>query len=116
MSVLPENPKPEILPPSVKEEMRKYCRELIVKTYGEHWTALQEMKSKADVEAANARIHQLQGPSPRDRAWPLNPIDPNPPHVPGWDAGNRLNLAVAKQVYDEYVAAGKIKSAPVSKA
>ena len=66
-----------------------------------------EMESKADVAAANARIHDLQGESPRDKAW-LTPIDPEPPQVPGWDRGNRVNLAVAKQVYDEYVAAGKI--------
>ena len=66
------------------------------------------MPSKEDVAAANARIDQLQGASPRDRAW-LTPIDPEPPQEPGWDKSNRVNLAVAKQVYDEYVAAGKIQ-------
>jgi hypothetical protein len=36
------------------------------------------------------------------------------PHEPGWSADNRLNLAVAKRVYDEYVAAGKIIPRPKS--
>ena len=99
--------KPLHLSPKAKENVRSILFQSLAETHGEHWAALQSMSSKEDVAAANARISKLQGPSPRDNAW-LTPIDPEPPQVPGWDRSNRVNLAVAKQVYDEYVAAGKI--------
>ena len=99
--------KPLNLSPETKADLQRRLRERLVEQYGEEWVALREMASKEDVEAAEARINDLQGPSPRDKAWPTE-YRPDPPHVPGWSADNRLNLAVAKQVYDEYVAAGKI--------
>lgn len=99
--------KPLQLSPKAKEYARSILFKSLAETHGEHWAALQLMSSKEDVAAANIRISKLQGPSPRDKAW-LTPIDPEPPQVPGWDRSNRVNLAVAKQVYDEYVAAGKI--------
>ena len=99
--------KPLNLPPEAKLYAKQLLHKSLAATHGEHWAALQQMPSREDVAAASARIDALQGVSPRDRAW-LTPIDPEPPHVPGWDKSNRVNLAVAKQVYEEYVAAGKI--------
>jgi hypothetical protein len=99
------------LSPDAKRRGKRRLRERLVKQYGEHYVALREMTSKEDVEAAESRINQLQGPCPRENAWLTEPqMYPSGdiPHVPGWSADNRLNLAVARQVYDEYVVAGKI--------
>jgi hypothetical protein len=114
--------KPFVPPPELELYMKRRLRESMVKQYGEHYVALHEMASKEDVEAAESRINNLQGPSPRDKAWLTEQGmygSGDIPHVPGWSADNRLHLAVARQVYDEYVAAGKIprrenagKSAP----
>lgn len=81
---------------------------VLARIRGEHWAALVQMPAKKDVDAAMARINALQGPSPADKAWLRQPWEGEMPQQPGWDASNHLNLAVAKQVYDEYVAAGKI--------
>lgn len=102
------------LPPlDLSEEARGMIRELLrdslVAQYSEHWVALHEMESPEDIREAEARIFAIQGPSPKDRAWPLQPWNPEPPHEPGWDSGNRLKFKAAKEVYDEYVAKGKIK-------
>ena len=103
--------KPLVFSPERKVQLDRMLREQLVKQCGEEWVALHEMPSKEDVANAEARIDALQGPSPRDKAWPTE-YRPDPPHVAGWSADNRLNLAVAKRVYDEYVAAGKIISRP----
>lgn len=80
----------------------------LARVHGEHWAALVQMPSKKDVDAAMARIIALQGLVPAEKAWLRKPWEEAPPHEPGWGISNLVNPSVAKQVYDEYVAAGKI--------
>jgi hypothetical protein len=103
-----KNLKPLVLSPETRLALERLLRESIIKQYGEQWVALQEMEDPKDVAEALSRIQNLQGLSPRDKVWPLQPWEPEPPQEPGWDSGNTLNFAAAKQVYDEYVAMGKI--------
>ena len=58
--------------------------------------------------AAMLRIMELQGESPRDRAWPTEGGN-EPVREPGWDPSETYRPDVVKQVYEELRAAGKIQ-------
>ena len=77
-------------------------------SFGKEWAAISQLP-EADRIAAMARIDELQGESPRDRAWPTEGgNEPSP--TEGWDPSGTYRPDVVKRVYDELVRAGKIKA------
>jgi hypothetical protein len=51
---------------------------------------------------------ELQGDSPRDRAWPTE-SGREPAPEPGWDPSGTYRPAVVKRVYEELKVTGKIR-------
>ncbi len=78
----------------------------LIAAFGEQWAALCQLPSE-DYFKACARIYDLQGDSPLDKAWPSEGGS-QPRQDPGWDASGRYRLDIVAQVFEEYVAAGKI--------
>ena len=74
-------------------------RASLVAAFGLEWAAISQLP-EADRLTAMARIDDLQGESPRDRAWPTE----------GWDPSGTYRPDVVKRVYDELVRTGKIKA------
>jgi hypothetical protein len=72
------------------------------------WAAICQLP-EADRIAALGRIDQLQGMSPRDRAWPTEGGNEPTPEE-GWDPSGTYRPAVVRQVYDELVRSGKVKA------
>jgi len=81
-------------------------QQALVRDFGKEWAGICNL-SLEDRLAAIDRIQSLQGDSPRDDAWPTE-YGNEPTPTPGWDPSGSFRSDVVKQVYDEYVAAGKI--------
>ena len=84
----------------------QYRAELIA-TFGVERAAMC-LLPEADRMAAWARIDELQGESPADRAWPTEGGNEPIPEE-GWDPSGTFRPDVVRQVYAELVRAGKIK-------
>ena len=82
-------------------------RQLLRGAFGEEWAAICGLP-EPDRHAAILRIMELQGESPRDRAWPTEGGN-EPAREPGWDPSGTYRPDVVKQVYEELRAAGKIQ-------
>ena len=80
----------------------------LVAAFGLEWAAICQLP-EADRIAALGRIDQLQGMSPRDRAWPTEGGNEPTPEE-GWDPSGTYRPAVVRQVYDELVRSGKVKA------
>ena len=80
---------------------------LLRDAFGEAGAAICNLP-EPDRYAAVARIMELQGESPRDRAWPTEGGN-EPAPEPGWDPSGTYRPDVVEQVYAELKAAGKIR-------
>jgi hypothetical protein len=85
-------------------------QQALADAFGEYWAALCQLPHE-DYLKACGRISDLQGDSPRDKAWPTEGAN-TPQQAPVWDASGRYRLDVVAQVYREYVAAGQIRGEP----
>ncbi len=83
----------------------QYRAELVA-TFGVEWAAI-SLLPYTDRLGALARIDELQGESPRDRAWPTEGGNEPAPEE-GWDPSGSFRPDVVRQVYEEFVRAGKI--------
>jgi len=83
-------------------------RASLVAAFGLEWAAISQLP-EADRLTAMARIDELQGESPRDRAWPTEGGN-EPAPTEGWDPSGTYRPDVVKRVYDELGRTGKIKA------
>ena len=81
---------------------------MLRESFGEERAAISQLPEE-DRLTAMARIDELQGEAPRDRAWPTEGRS-EPAPTEGRDPSGTYRPDVVKRVYDELVRAGKIKA------
>ena len=94
----------EIKKPLISEDQ---YRAALIAGFGVERAAM-SLLPEVDRMAALARIDELQGESPRDRAWPTDGGNEPIPEE-GWDPSGTFRPDVVRQVSEELVRAGKIK-------
>ncbi len=86
----------------------EHYQRILRESFGEEGAAICNLPEPERL-AAIARIMELQGDSPRDRAWPTE-SGHEPAREPGWDPSGTYRPAVVKRVYEELKAASKLRA------